>query len=72
MISGKCCICGTVKNCGPYLNKVFKNIETIGKIFDNYQIIIAYDHSNDNSLEILQHYQSKHNNLILHIEDCPC
>ena len=71
MISGKCCICGTVKNCGPFLNKVFKNIETIGKIFDNYQIIIAYDHSNDNSLEILQHYQSKHNNLILHIETEP-
>jgi hypothetical protein len=29
----KCCICGTVKNCGPYLEKVLKNIETIGKIF---------------------------------------
>ena len=23
MIEGKCCICGTVKNCGPFLEKVF-------------------------------------------------
>ena len=71
MISGKCCICGTVKNCGPYLNKVFQNIEAIGKIFDDYRIIIAYDHSNDNSLEILQDYQLKNNKFILHIENNP-
>lgn len=71
MISGKCCICGTVKNCGPYLNKVFQNIETIGKIFDDYKIIISYDHSTDNSLAILQNYQSNNNNFILHIETEP-
>jgi len=71
MISGKCCICGTVKNCGPYLNKVFQNIETIGKIFEDYKIIISYDHSTDNSLDILQNYQSKNNNFILHIETEP-
>ena len=23
----KCCICGPVKNCGKFLDKVFKNIE---------------------------------------------
>jgi hypothetical protein len=22
MIKGKCCICGTVKNCGPFLEKI--------------------------------------------------
>jgi glycosyltransferase involved in cell wall biosynthesis len=69
MISGKCCICGTVKNCGPYLEKVFKNIETIGQIFDEYKIIISYDNSTDNSLQILQKYKSEHSdNFILHIE----
>jgi len=68
MIKGKCCICGTVKNCGPFLDKVFKNIETIGKIFDDYIIIIAYDKSIDNSLQFLQDYKISHNNkLILHI-----
>ena len=56
MIKGKCCICGTVKNCGPFLEKVFKNIETIGKIFDDYRVIMAYDNSTDNSLKILQEY----------------
>ena len=54
---GKCCICGTVKNCGPYLNKVFENIETIGNTFDDYKIIISYDDSSDNSLDILQKYK---------------
>jgi len=69
---GKCCICGTVKNCGPYLEKVLKNIETIGKIFDDYRIIIAYDKSTDNSLQILKKYQSKHpDNFILHVETTP-
>lgn len=71
MIPGKCCICGTVKNCGPYLNKVFENIETIGKIFDDYRIIIAYDHSNDNSFELLQQYELINNKCILHIETEP-
>jgi len=71
MISGKCCICGTVKNCASYLNKVFQNIETIGQIFEDYRIIIAYDDSNDNSLNLLQDYQFKNNKFILHIEQQP-
>lgn len=71
MITGKCCICGTVKNCEPYLNKVFKNIETIGEIFDDYKIIFAYDNSTDNSLQILQKYKSTHDNCILYIETEP-
>jgi hypothetical protein len=72
MIPGKCCICGTVKNCGPFLNKVFKNIETIGKIFEDYKIIIGYDHSTDNSLEVLNNYKLEHpDKFILHIETEP-
>jgi len=71
MISGKCCICGTVKNCAPYLNDVFQNIENISNIFQDYRIIIAYDNSSDNSLEILQNFQKKNNKFILHIETKP-
>ena len=71
MIPGKCCICGTVKNCGPFLDKVFKNIETIGKIFNDYKIIIAYDHSTDNSLQILQKYKSTNDSFVLYIETEP-
>ena len=32
-----CCICGTVRKCGPYLNKVFENIEKIGSLFDDFK-----------------------------------
>lgn len=68
MIKGKCCICGTIKNCEPYLQKVFKNIETIGQIFEDYKIIIAYDKSNDNSLSFLNNYKINNpEKMILHI-----
>ena len=36
----KCVITGPVKNCAPYLDKVFKNIEKIGSLFEDYEIII--------------------------------
>jgi len=72
MIHSKCCICGTVKNCGPYLAKVFQNMEIIGRIFDDFKIIIAYDKSNDNSLDILKKYQTKYpDKIILHVENEP-
>ena len=72
MIQGKCCICGTVKNCGPFLEKVFKNIETIVKQFSDYQIIMAYDDSSDNSLQLLQEYKQLYaNKFILHINGEP-
>ena len=52
-----CCICGPVKNCGPYLQKVLSNMEKIGSLFDDYNIIIYYDKSTDNTLDILKEYQ---------------
>jgi len=55
----KCCICGPVRNCGPFLNKVLENIEKIGSIFDDYQIMIFYDQSSDDTLNILKEYQKK-------------
>ena len=72
MIAGNCCICGTIKNCGPYLEKVFQNIETIGNAFEDYKIVLAYDHSHDNSLSFLQTYQLNHaSKVILYIEPLP-
>ena len=59
-----CCICGPVKNCGPYLSKVLDNMAKIGSLFDDYTILIYYDKSNDNTLEILKNYQIKKNNII--------
>lgn len=65
----KCCICGAVRNCGPYLSKVFQNIEKIGAIFDDYNILIYYDKSNDNTLGILKSYQQKNPRLKLYINN---
>ena len=62
-----CCICGTVKNCGPYIDKVLNNMEKIGSIFDEYQIIIYYDHSKDNTLEIIKTFQKKNDKVFLYI-----
>lgn len=72
MIKGKCCICGTVKNCETYLPSVFRNIELIGQLFEDYKIIIGYDHSDDKSLDFLQNYETLlPDKLTLHIESQP-
>ena len=63
----KCCICGPVRNCEPYLDKVLSNIEKLGSIFEDYQIIIFYDKSNDNSLNKLKKYQAKNPRLKLYV-----
>lgn len=52
----KCCFCGPVRNCAPYLNRVLRNIELLGTLFDDYEIVIVYDQSQDDSLRILQQY----------------
>ena len=64
--SMKCCFCGTVRNCAPYLEKNLQNIEIISQLFEDYEIIIVYDKSDDNSLEILKQYQEKNNKLKLY------
>jgi hypothetical protein len=66
-----CCICGTVKNWAPFLNKIFENMEKIGYIFNNYVIIIYYDKSDDDSLMQLENYQNKNNKLELLVNTTP-
>jgi hypothetical protein len=63
----KCCICGPVRNCGPYLDKVLHNIEKIGAIFDDYEILIFYDKSDDNTLNKLKTYQANNSRLKIYI-----
>jgi hypothetical protein len=55
----KCCICGTVRNCGRYLDKIFLNMEIIGSLFTDYIIILYYDQSNDNTLNKMKEYEKK-------------
>jgi hypothetical protein len=64
-----CCFCGPVKNCGPYLLKVFDNIEKLASLFEDYMIVIYYDHSTDNTLEILKEYQIKNPKLLFYVNN---
>ena len=66
-----CCICGPVKNCAPYLSKVLSNMERIGSLFDDYQIVIYYDKSSDDSLQILKDYQKKNPKMLLYVNRNP-
>jgi len=45
----KCCICGTVRDCGMYLDNIFGIMEKIATLFEDYRIILYYDKSNDNT-----------------------
>ena len=59
--SKKVYICGCVKDCADYLEKVFENIDKVIDLFADYKILIAHDNSLDNSLEILKSKQTKYN-----------
>lgn len=67
----KCCICGTVRNCAPYLNKIFQNMELLGSLFDDYIIILYYDNSNDNTLNIMKNYQTKNPKFLFYVNNGP-
>lgn len=47
-------ICGCAYHVEPYLNDVFKNIQILCDLLDDYYIIICYDESNDNTRNVLE------------------
>jgi hypothetical protein len=53
----KCVFGGPARNCEPFIEKVLENIEILAKNFDDYLIIIVYDESSDNTLNLLKEYQ---------------
>lgn len=67
----KCCICGTVRNCEKYLDKIFENMELIGSLFEEYTVILFYDVSDDDTLYKLQEYKERSNKLNLYINEEP-
>jgi len=64
-------ICGCVKNCAKFLPDVFQNILLISELFKAYKIVIAFDVSDDNSLDILQDFKKKIPSLCLIINESP-
>lgn len=67
----KCCICGTVKNCGKYLDKIFSNMEQIASLFEDYAIILYYDVSSDNTLDKLIQYKLKNEHFNFYVNNDP-
>lgn len=53
----KCVLCGTVRNCEQFLQRIFQNMQIIGGCFDDYRIILYYDTSHDNTLNKLIDYK---------------
>ena len=64
-------ICGCVRNCYQYLSNIFKNIEKIGELFDEYIIIISFDSSSDLSLDFLKEKENILKNFYLLVNENP-
>lgn len=62
-ISSKCFIVGCARNCGQHIHSVFENIKRLSTLFQETKIIVAYDHSTDNTLEQLNAQQSAFPNM---------
>ncbi len=62
-------ICGCVKNCGSHLDDVFANIGKVATLYEDFVVIIAYDESQDDSLEILRKYKEQYKERMTVIEN---
>jgi len=58
--------CGCVKNCGKYLKPALDNLQLLSAFFHHFEVIIAYDESKDNSLNILKEMSKVMNITILY------
>jgi len=54
---------GTIYNCEQYIDALFKNIQQIGKLFEQCSVVIAIDRGTDQSLEKLKQWQKKWTNI---------
>jgi hypothetical protein len=72
----KCCICAAIKGYAHHLNPVFLNMDRIGDMFDDYRVVLFFDHTEpswfiDNTLEVIQNYVSRNNKVTLIINPTP-
>ena len=49
-------ICGTVRNVGKHFDKVYNNMMKIASLFNDYEILLYYDKSDDDTLNKLMYY----------------
>jgi hypothetical protein len=58
---------GTVFNCEPYIDAVFKNMKKIGQLYQKCSIVIAIDQGTDQSLEKLKKWQKRFSGKPFHL-----
>jgi hypothetical protein len=66
-----CLICGTVRNVGRHIDKVYANMILIAKLFNDYEIILYYDISDDNTLHKLVYYNKINPKFTFHVNKNP-
>jgi len=61
----ECCICCPVLNAGKYMDKVLNNMIKLGSTFSAYKIILFYEHSQDNTIDIILRHMKINKNITL-------
>lgn len=60
---------GCIKDFEPYIDDIFKNIDRIIPLFENYKIILAYDTIKESVLKILYEKQKQYSMELIFIEE---
>ena len=66
-----CIICGTVRNVERHFDKVYENMISISRLFNDYEIILYYDISEDNTLDKLIYYNNINPKFTFHVNRDP-
>jgi hypothetical protein len=67
-ILSNCFIAGCARNCGRHIPSVFENIRKIATLFKQTKVLIAFDYSVDNTLELLNAEKANEANTNMDIE----
>jgi hypothetical protein len=66
-----CLICGTVRNVGKHIDNVYANMIKISRLFNDYEILLYYDISHDNTLDKLVYYNKINPKFTFHVNKDP-
>ena len=61
----ECCICCPVLNAGKYMDNVLNNMIKLGSTFSAYNVVLFYEHSQDNTIDIILRHMKINKNIIL-------
>lgn len=68
-IKGKVLLCGIGKNVAPYFSYTKKSMETTGRLFEDYRIVIYENNSRDGTKELFQNWQKQNKKVTVFSED---